>query len=64
MRTARSLIVSRSIKWGEGGWADPLLDADPPSWRQTPSPTPVDGMTVDASENITLPQTSFTGGNY
>ena len=44
--------------------ADPLprmqspLDAEPPECR----PTPVDRMT-DACENITLPQTSFAGGN-
>ena len=31
--------------------ADPLTDAEPPVNRMT-----------DASENITLPQTSFTGG--
>ena len=34
------------------------LDKDPPSQR----PDPVDRMT-DACENITLPQTSFAGGN-
>ena len=70
MRTARLLTVFRSIPcisgvlppggfayggsasrvgsaYGGGGWADPL---------------PVDKMT-DACENITLPQTSFAGGN-
>ena len=48
MRTARSLTVSD----GEGGL--------PPSGCR---PTPwTEGMT-NACENITLPQTSFAGGN-
>ena len=43
MRTARSLTVSRGIRWGK--WQSPC------------------GQT-NTGENITLPQTSFAGGNY
>ena len=43
MRTARSLTVSRIIRFGGGGCPTPLYQA---------------------CENITLPQTSFAGGNY
>ena len=53
MRTARLLIVSHSIPW-EGGLPNPN-----PLWMQTP---PVNRMT-DRCKNITLPQTSFAGGN-
>ena len=38
------------------------LEADPLPQMKTPSP-PVNRMT-DISQNITLPQTSFAGGNY
>ena len=68
-RTARSLTISRSIQWGS---AQPPLDPDPPSRMQTPHPgcrppypgcrTPVNRMT-HRCKNITLPQTSFAGGN-
>ena len=71
MPTARSLTVSGGIRLGGGLPTPPLpwiqnpfpLHADPPDadpWMQTP--TPVDRMT-GACENITLPQTSFAGGN-
>ena len=49
MRTACSLTASRSIRRGRGVCM--------------PRMPPVNRMT-DACENITLPQTSFTGGNY
>ena len=56
MRTARLFTVSRSIPWGEraggvciqvGGWQTL------PPWTE---------WLTGASENITLPQTSFAGG--
>ena len=54
MRTARSLTISRSIRWRGGGAVCPNpLDADSP-WTEE--------MT-HACENITLPQTSFAGDN-
>ena len=66
MRTARSLIASRSIHLegtcmpggvhAQGGHA---CEGDV---RATHPHPPVNRMT-DACENITLPQTSFAGGN-
>ena len=62
MRTARSLTVSRIIRLGGGLPNPPVL------WMRTsptspPYPPWTEGMT-QACENITLPQTSFAGGNY
>ena len=62
MRTTRSLTVSRIIRLG--GSAQPPrysgcgLPPPPP-----PPPPWTEGMT-QVCENITLPQTSFVGGNY
>ena len=57
MRTARF-----SDSGEEGGLPDPSRMQTPP--RQTPCrQTPPLNKMTDASENITLPQTSFTGGN-
>ena len=69
MCTARFSDSRGSLPNPPLGMHTPILEADPPvdpplGWppcRPTPSP-PVNRMT-DASENITLPQTSFAGGN-
>ena len=69
MRTARLLTVSHSIPciWrGEslhsgGGWTDPLV-----MWSVMHAGKPtrhVDRRMTHTCENITLPQTSFAGGN-
>ena len=69
MRTAHSLTVSCSIRWG-GGSAQPPWMQTP--WSQTPLPRPtptppeadrpVTRMT-HRCKNIILSQTSFTSGN-
>ena len=78
MRTAHSLTVFHSIHGGGVGclpntpggsplWMQTPLEANPPGhltwdacWEANPLWT--EGMT-HACENITLPQTSFAGGN-
>ena len=59
MRTARSLTVSRSIQLGGGFCPTKPLDADSHGGRPPP---PVNRMT-HRCKSITLPQTSFAGGN-
>ena len=67
MRTARLLSLDADSL---PPWRQTLLDAYPPGhvtcdacWEaNTLPPPPVDRMT-DACKNITLPQTSFAGGN-
>ena len=57
MRTARALTVSPSMLCTgvlpRGGGIPACTEADPPVNRMT-----------DRCKNITLPQTSFAGGNY
>ena len=77
MCTACLLTVYLSISGGRsahppGGrppWMQTPLDADPPGhvtcdacWEANHPPFPVNRI-IDACENITLPQTSFVGGN-
>ena len=66
MRTARLLSLDADSL---PPWRQTLLDAYPPGhvtcdacWEANTPPPPVDRMT-DACKNITLPQTSFAGGN-
>ena len=61
MCTAHSLTVSRSIR-GRGACMAGGCACVAGVVRGTHAPSPVDRMT-DACKNITLPQTSFAGGN-
>ena len=56
MRTARLFTVSRNIR--------PPLDADPlVMWPVMHAGKPTPRGQTNTCENITLPQTSFAGGN-